>query len=678
MPIKPSSKHDLGSASRKKSFSEPTAHLINVVGEEVAHDIAETRYPGDNVSVRDLLIPYQAQRITAASITGRNADPTPVHHLGDAKYNDFVCAVVDRLLNDEELASSFDPETGLTGENGIPSSFGPALTDMSTFMDPQGYDQTDNTPLRNDRGLVEVSRRNIQIADDFLAVVFERRIPVTQRYKKGSSAGAPTMERSKDRKRYLIAASLNNEVKIEELTRLGKAEELARKYMVAPLIIAGYRAQHEKADKKRAVSCPLLNYGYDDPSYPEYANKSGARDPRMHSARLRIVRGVPMGYNITIGKYLLQYVEYFSVKYAATVKNVTPEVQAAKLDRLASYYSNGKLAAGDMVTYDATFPEVLHERIEAFFSNKISAEFASLLKLSRSLPTYQPSAPADYELYGITGFLSGSIRNLKPRGALVSGHVCTSVYGKLGTLINHFCILSEMGIPVTPDFIRKTLEHDPSIADQTIYMLNGGDDHLLYGDSGMIERYFDVASKSGSLFFRVEREESSLYLGTVYTRTNTGKFVGYPNMVTFVTKLLAPERAWNHSSKTNWEIGLKARYSHYRSAPMFSRISKIIDEEHEKRYGYTMSAYVASLPGLLSDINSLFLADPDIVYYKVDPNAIDSEIFDMVYDTIPPEACQFSWPLQDDALPDETVLELKESFSATYVKSNISLMELFE
>lgn len=658
----PATKHDIGSTRAKQSANEPTEYVKSL---PIYEDLMEYRYPGDNISMHDMLIPYHARRILSSLITGRSADPTPIHKAGSAEYDLFVKNVVTALSKDDALQPTFDELSGCTGSNAVPSDFTPALTDMTTFMNPQGYDESSNIALRKEKGLLLVSDRCKAVAKIVLRVLLNRAINVPLRYKHGSSAGAPTMERSKERKRTLIALTLNNESAIAQLLFKGKAHELTRKYMTAPVIVAGYRSQHEKPDKKRVVKGPLLAYGVDDTRYPAYADKTHSPRPGFHAARLRIVRGVPLGFNITCAKYILPFAEYMSVKFAATFKNSIPSANAHALDALWGMFADPVLAAGDMVTYDATFPEEMHRLIEERFAELVSTEFSEYLRATRSLPSYQASSPKDFELYGITGFLSGSVVELKPRAALVSGHIATSLYGKIGTVVNHFCILDKLGSHVTESFVEAVLDHDQRVASSAIFMRNGGDDHLLVGDKKMMARYFDAA-KSPDLFFAVEPERNSVYLGTVYVREN-GKFVPYPNIVTFVTKLLAPERAWNHSSKTYWQIGLKARLLHYATAPTFSRVIDIIDREHSAIYGYPYTAYVNSLEGNMADVDALFLSDPDIIHYKLEPSDISKEVYDLIYENVPVEAIKRHWPIRDELfIDDDAVVELKHRYTKRY------------
>lgn len=658
------SKHDVGASAEKRNPNAPTDALRRLAPEYV-HDIENFRYPGDNVSMNDLLIPVQARRVLTRTISGRNADPSPIHEIGSVEFDSFVRDAYDAIIADESLAPTFDADTGCTGGNAVPTSFDQMMTDMTTFMNPQGFDEQDNTQLRSERGLNTISERCKSVAAVVLDVLLDDAYRVPIRYKKGSSAGAPTMERAKEQKRALIALTLNSEGDMLRLLRAGNASELTRKYMCAPVIVAGFRAQHEKADKVRQVKSPLLAYGIEDEGYPENADKHGSTRAGFHSARLRIVRGVPLGFNVTCAKYVLPFAEVMQLRYAPTFKNSTPETCAHILDKLWSQLDDPVLAAGDMVTYDATFPEELHQLIEERFSELVSADFAEYLRYTRSLPSYQAASEYDLHRYGVYGFLSGSVNDLQPRAALVSGHIATSLYGKLGTVVNHFCILEKMGAKVDRDYVRSILSHSPAVRGPRVYMRNGGDDHLLVGDRSDVRKYFEVA-KADDLFFRVEPEENSVYLGAVYVREN-GKFVGYPNIVTFVNKLVAPERAWNHASKTYWEVGLKSRLLHYADAPTFSRVMRHIDEAHTKHYGFSYSDYVHSLDGYVSSIDALFLANPDIVHYKIDHTDVSKEVYELIYANVPVEAVDYEWPIDETRfLSEDEILAMKESFKTVY------------
>lgn len=625
-------------------------------------------YRNGRTHIDMMLTPVAKEAVFRRVPKRENIQPTPIHDFGDPKYRNMLVSVVDEL--NETLEPSYDETTGLSGSNAVAGNFNRVLTDMGHGMTPKGHQPDQNENLRAEMGLVtEPSQEMVERARAYYRRLYERRVNVESlRITDGPSSGPKFMVTDRADKLRLIEPWFNAERYIMDPLAQQNTDHLLRLAKEGYVFsgVSGTRTQQELKEKKRRTYGPFECYfGVKDESYPEYADKVCHVDERFSAGRLRLFDGIGMHPNVHLAKYVKPHDEYFNRRFPYVFKHRGPDVRAAKVNRIKrAVEARGKkfkLICFDMTQFDFTFSEHLHAAEEYVTSEFYDEAVGAFRKVARSAPLLRVTDEFEREKYDVKCFISKSYDDVfAPAGPLKSGSADTSTKGKGGCGAHVNEVLFRMAPDVMTSDPYAWLEHDIRYVDKLVYAIIDGDDHVIFGDAELVDRYTEICATE-ELWFRAAPNGDSVAAGQLYIERN-GQVEVVPNISSFFEKTFACERDWRSPLRiSGFSAGLHDKMEYYRAAPSFGQALEILDRHHKDTYGFSFSEYVRSLPEVATPIAALLKERPELIYYRIDPADVPLEVFEGMFVSKPYTKDDLAYPYRGEYIEYDELVEYERT-----------------
>jgi len=342
-----------------------------------------------------------------------------------------------------------------------------------------------------------------------------------------------------------------------------------------------------------------------------------------HSAmRLRDVFGFNGPLNYAMSAVMNCFKTVFFDRFAFTFMTTTAANKEEKLGRFKY------VVGSDVKTMDKTVPrwfcDYFHDRMTRY----LDEGFVRMMKRCFQAPwvaanPWHDTPPSYNPTFGKPPTDPTAFEN---HPGLPSGIAYNPIYGRAWMVCNYVCALARAGILQSPGQVVPFLE-----GKLTVVMLNSADDAVFATDSPVFAEQLRVLKSPYAI---LEPETPVIYLGDVLTWTG-GRLRAYPNPQTYLSNMLARERGISDPRAQATGFLLRSRL--YSAMPSFAFVNSMFEELAIKELGVNPRQVAESI-GIhtdLSDADTLFALDPNVIYYKVDPRKVSKALLDSAVSTVP-------------------------------------------
>lgn len=538
---------------------------------------------------------------------------------------------VTEFLSEKLSAPEFQPATNSEGlsENFLTGGSSQLLSISVHKKLPMGIGIEDNGPIRAKLKLPDPDARWREIGLSLGQLLYSTWVDAPARFRKQANSSHPDYETGPEIKMRELARAVkvycsDSSLDVRLLARLG----VFFNYLVVN------RFQADPAGKVR-----YSNTGFD---YVEV--DASTPYPGHHGMRVRTAYAPPGTSSYICTVAITGYRAYYLNHYAFTYKHREPEFQSEKINRF-------RHAEGiDVTQYDQCISE-RHLEIfcEAVENMGYGARFQRWLRLGLGAPSisacpFQIGKEAPWRAVGDP--LDDTTYRMTH--GLPSGHPMNPDIGK-------FCMSVELlyrydqylqtknrslgeGPSLSHAIDRVLLGHNPEFG-----FLNSADDNLLLSDSRDV--ISGIISATGT--FELDREQVPLFLGVIYGGS-TGKIVGHPNLMSYLTKWLVPEESLGFKagdSRSFFQTAWIERSRFYSTHPRYNEFNQMLNEACEKYHKCSVSSLFLrreqpALPATyLSYADQQFLMDPDVIHYRLDADQVSESLMSQHSSYVPPVVC---------------------------------------
>lgn len=513
------------------------------------------------------------------------------------------------------------------------------------MMNPMTYTAFSNEVYRESLGLrPRYTDRERRIARNVWRHVLSEWTPSDVKVPMKSSSGTPRYTSDAEWKKE-FALWLFEPANLERcLSLIAKDErrDLAREFEMVWMTYIQTRLQPESIKKKREVMDReyAMTNGKRGRLFAadKHVNIDGRDYPEMSAMRARVIQAGPWAINC-----LLQVV------FSGTMKSMfrrwpnlfhvnTPEKLTELLDGHFIY-------AGDVKEYDRSMSrdalDVCHDVMAELWDERI-------VKASRDL-YYAPYYCRPLDLGGDRGTFFGD--PFDPKSTVVSGnksgHAGTSVIAKVNKVIDDLIVIDK----IMGD-VEGAEDHYMS-GRRVIKVINNGDDHVVYSrDEALIARFRAKRSDPLAGHYVVEEEKGQVFSGYILMKEMTSrgpKYHAHRRLLTFIERMLVPERSAGSFMRRFWPIGMYERITTAAAANPLGGLAlevflKTYRDTVEKDYGNFMSLVENALYALPTNFSYLdaasrdVLEDPERIHYKYLDSEIDPSVLALITNKIPKDA----------------------------------------
>lgn len=452
--------------------------------------------------------------------------------------------------------------------------------------------------------------------------MFLRGRPTGLRVNSKSSSGLPNLTYDRDKKIAAFREALSDISHIFRAVRNKDGRYLLEKD-IAPIYTAGKRIQPEKEGKTR------FYYSYENGEMIKLKTDQSSAYDGFRTGRGRRVYGMKNSNNLIAGCFLIPCEKFYLSEYAYSFKHRFPEEICQDLNDYMAEYPNTWIRGVDVVTFDQTVKDWMKDKFCDLICKYHSIELGEFVRANLFGQVFFNNGGIDLE-----GLLIGDVLSVeKVTGAgLLSGTIFVSSLGKFLNTFDTLSRLWDIGLITnieqdTESYLKGKFK---------VRTKNCGDDAILmFPDEKVGLAFFKTEG-----YFEIEIEEGLLFLGNIYF-IEDGLWRSLPNMASKLYNLFVPEKGWMSKLRRDffW-IGLKEHSIHGGKHPMYNEVMGIVDDAFMNSYGFKFTDYMnrlieaGEIRGTLNDLDMQFLADPDIIHYKVDADDISPEVLALEMDTI--------------------------------------------
>jgi hypothetical protein len=279
---------------------------------------------------------------------------------------------------------------------------------------------------------------------------------------------------------------------------------------------------------------------------------------------------------------------------------------------------------------DTTIPrwffDFLLSELTNYWDDKLVKMLERMLFASFVCPPPWKKTADDYNpLFGPDP-LSGTA-NLSP--GLPSGIFINPDLGKLWMTFVYVILYKDGGA------IRNENDIEPFLRGliKDYALLDMSDDATFLTNSASFADYLATAK---SPYAVLETETPVIFLGDVFVES-AGRKHAYPNPVTYIVNALARENSIDKMNPISYAEGYLARYQSYSRTPIFRDLNRIYEEEIRSHIGVNPHLIARSVAKMqrMDEIDAMVRANPQYLYYRIDPSEVSPEVLDEVVATIP-------------------------------------------
>jgi hypothetical protein len=403
----------------------------------------------------------------------------------------------------------------------------------------------------------------------------------------------------------------------------GDMRSLASDYDMYFTYFTGRRYQPDRPEKKRLVLDWNGKWVHADKELPDVVEPSRRRS-FFKACRSRKINASPFEATYPL-RILAKMIEaHIDSRHAFTFYHTG----APDLDRKTK--GRGSIIAVDVDNHDVNMPPQLRDIYIARAAVVFGRFFGSLL-----LATFRMPQLIHNDYRGGEGVkLEGNPLDLNDfRADYVnpSGHPHTSLLAKYaGAFFAYDALVRLDLVNDTRDALRRLLNGELDVA-----FLNAGDNVVFLGAGTLLGKI-----QASAPYCRFSHSET--FQGSVAVKTSAGEVRWVPNIMSYFLNFFTPGRPIGHPQRGHWANGWLERSKVYSASPVYETakllanrvtrevLSVAIDDLAETR----KSAGVVIGRSL---VDSEFMIDPDIIYYKTRVEDISRDIFEQFYFVIEPK-----------------------------------------
>jgi hypothetical protein len=457
--------------------------------------------------------------------------------------------------------------------------------------------------------------------------------------------GVPEMSTGIDIKHGIIEKWHKNYEEYARLILSGKLYELADKFDVYFAYFTGRRYQPDKVDissgvakgKDRVVLDWQGNWVTADKTLPDMVEGGLYRDFFL-SCRSRKISASPLGATYPLRAVAKEIEGHFDSAYEYTFYHTGVEALTRKTQGREGIYML------DVDNHDVNMPPELRDLLCDACEEVFGAFYAELLRMTFRMPQLIRNDYRGGEGVKLQG-------NPFDRSSFTadyvnpSGHPLTSILAKFaGAFYAYDGLVRSGAVPDTEQAMFELLRGERDVA-----FLNAGDNLTMLGHKAGPEKLGEnspYCAYSGT----------STFQGSVAMATPNGSISWVPNIASYAINFFVPGRPIGHPQRGHWANGWIERASVYAAAPSFPTAKEIVNNVTREVLGTSIDDYAELRRSYTkvvgkSAVDSEFLLDPDIIYYKRHAEDISQEVIDQVYFVVEP---RFYQPMHEYLISQES------------------------
>jgi len=576
-------------------------------------------------------------------------------YLDRAKSSEYYLYSMDKeaLLIKEELAeiytrefpASFDAE-GFAGANGVPSDFYNLRNISGYGMDPLPIPVSDNADLIQANKLANNIRpQDVPWLKELMRLFFGNAAPANLHIRKQASSGFPYFTNDVQYKKLAAFRIIENcDDFLKDVT--GKRAGLARCLeMYDTLLIASINERQQPnrivlkdgkfTSKPRTAPTELEaregSYSGKTMADMNVYNQHGQLIEGHFAMRRRDVFGMsgPANYFLTavVGCNREIYLNRFEFTYKTR----------DRLDKERKIAKYKYVVGSDVKTMDKMIPrwftEFMFNELNLYWDERVVELARRMFQSPYVVPPPWRETAAEYN--PVFGGDPLEPTSFNQHVGLPSGIAINPDVGKLWMTFVYTILYRDVGALFSPADLEPLLQgrnRDHALLDMS-------------DDAAFLTNIHYVAQKlmkATSPYVVLEPEQPVIYLGDVFCKEN-GERKAYPNPVTYVVNALCREDSIDRQDPVAYAEGVLARYHTYSASPIFRDLNKIYEEVVMKHIGVNPIVIARGLARMhrFTDIDAMVRADPNVLYYKVDPKDVSPDLLDELVSTIPADDI---WP----------------------------------
>lgn len=550
------------------------------------------------------------------------------------------------------------------GPNAVPSDFSKLITAMPNYgMNPLTIPLVDNFLARKEVGL---ERRDLTKRELLIHKLVFKAMHSTSDYtrdlmlRKEASMMMPTFETDPLTKRKIVEGTIKIVDQLLDLFIKGRLDELAKQFGFVVCLATLTRSQPDKVELDDLGIVKMKERSVADKEYALSGGEKGERSPASkdvlingvksrysQASRERTAYGAAGIVNMLIAALYTPYRVYQDL-YAFTLKHRTPAEKKAKVQRYnfsvgVDVHQHDQMIAEEIV-------DLYCELLYTAFDPRVAVLIESLMRAPVYVP--QPDANSDDPGFWLGNPLDPSSFVMK--AGLYSGIANNPDFGKWNMISTYLCEIDLITKDVIEVGVEKILrgEHEGygllDMTDDALYLFQK-QSHAAAMNARLESMSTPEGTRaSGAFMHRIEVETPKVFLGDVfYIRDNQIEVA--PSPVSYLVNFWCPE--YPCDVRPYWPIGWEARQLHYSTTPLYGDLYNLQEkmfydhfnvhlpsvinrgkEQMQKRVLELERVRSQREPDLLGHISQLsaedrlYLMNPDVIHYKVNPSDLSDII----------------------------------------------------
>jgi hypothetical protein len=524
--------------------------------------------------------------------------------------------------------------SGFAGPTAVASDFNGLLNVSGYGSDPLPLPLMDNAKFVKSLGLRDSIRpEDVQFLKTLIKLFFGHVTPANLYIRKTASTTFPFFTTDNQYKKLAALKTLHN---ADDFLKSFTGDESGIKYALQEYHALNLFGVHERQQPDSVVD------GKSKDRFAPTEAEARAGDPAtLHvdksvkdefgnvieghfAMRRRPVFGFSGPPNYFLTAIVGCHREVYTNRFAFTYKT---KGRLDKEDRIKDY----KYVVGsDVKNMDTTIPRwffsFLLDELGNYWAEPLVALLRRMFGASYVVPPPWRSTPPDYDpVFGPSPLeVDAPIHTGLPSGIAINPDI-----GKLWMTFVYIILFRDAGA------IRSVNDIEPFLQGKLPNhgLLDMSDDATLMTNSPTVR---DHLVKATSPYAVLEPETPVIFLGDVFAEDG-GRKRAYPNPVTYLVNAIARETSIETMHPINYAEGVLARYEQYSATPVFRDLNRIYEEEVRDKLGvnpYLIARAVARRQRF-EELDSLVLANPHYLHYRVDPKDVSPEALDELVSTIP-------------------------------------------
>jgi len=443
--------------------------------------------------------------------------------------------------------------------------------------------------------------------------------------------GIPEMTTGIDVKHGIIKKWHDNYAEYAKLIMAGRLYELADRFDVYFTYFTGRRYQPDKVNisngkgvgKDRVVLDWNGHWVTADKKLPDLVENGRFRDYFL-SCRSRKISASPLGSTYPLRAVAKEIELFFDSVFEYTFYHTGAEALSRKTEG-----REGSIFMLDVDNHDVNMPPELRDILCDACGEAFGPFYAELLRMTFRMPQLIRNDYRGGEGVKLQG-------NPFDRSSFTadyvnpSGHPLTSILAKFaGAFFAYDGLVRSGVVPDTEAGMNELLRGELEVA-----FLNAGDNLTVLGfpqGPETLGKNSPYCAYSGT----------STFQGSVAMSTPNGGIRWVPNITSYAVNFFVPGRPIGHPQRGHWANGWLERASVYAAAPSFQTAQDVVERVTKEVLGTSLNDYAelrrsyTSVVGR-SAVDSEFILDPDIIYYKRHAEDVSQEVINQVYFVVEP------------------------------------------